>query len=113
MYVPLRRWRVREARVVRVAVVDLVVAARPLRADVPVDAVDAPLLPLCDTLDVDRFCCISRFRRSASSSLARWAEADPLLPPVAIVLSVDAAATLFQRVCGENEFRDTTYSSYA
>ena len=81
MYVPLRRWlRSREERPA---------APRPPRLPLPA-------LPPAEAEDMDReggsppaaaaaarFCSISLFRRSASSSLCRWAEAPlPLLVPL-------------------------------
>ena len=80
MYVPLRRWlRSREERLA---------APRPPRLPLA--------LPPAEAEDMDReggsppaaaaaarFCSISLFRRSASSSLCRWAEAPlPLLVPL-------------------------------
>ena len=82
MYVPLRRWlRSREERPPAAA------AAEPRPPRLPL------ALPPAEAEDIDRdggsppaaarFCSISLFRRSASSSLCRWAETPlPLLVPL-------------------------------
>ena len=85
MYVPLRRWlRSREERPPAAATAE----PRPPRLPLA--------LPPAEAEDMDReggsppaaaaaarFCSISLFRRSASSSLCRWAEAPlPLLVPL-------------------------------
>ena len=109
MYVPLRRWlRPREER-------PPAAAAEPR----------PPRLPLAlptEAEDIDReggspaaaaaarFCSISLFRRSASSSLCRWAEAPlPLLVPlpagaIAAALPNDGNEPKRHKMCFERDF---------
>ena len=79
MYVPLRRWlRSREERPAEPRPPRLPLALPPAEAE-DMDR-EGGSLPAAAAA---RFCSISLFRRSASSSLCRWAEAPlPLLVPL-------------------------------